>query len=50
MKTLYWLVALLVVAFLIDHYGPWWLRALSVLVALGLFVLDGWWEAQKARR
>jgi hypothetical protein len=48
MKILFWL-SLLGGAFLIDAYGPWWLRAVSVVSALGWFVLDAWWQAQKAR-
>lgn len=44
-KALFWGV-LLLGAFLIDHYGPWWLQALAVMAALGWFVVATWWEAQ----
>ena len=48
-KLIFW-GSLLLCAFLIDKYGPWWLQALAFMAALGWFVVASWWEEQKNYR
>jgi len=50
MPNALFLVALLLCAFLVDRFGPWWLQALCAVAGVVWFVVGSWRDAQRSPR